>query len=66
MKIYHNKYINIEKVVKDFGNDLAWKLSHIHAITGCDTTSFMFSVGKESSEKMPEKSQESQSIKWIL
>ena len=46
MKIDYNKYINIAKVVKYLGNDLALKLSHIHAITGCDTTSFMFSGGK--------------------
>ena len=46
MKIDH-KYINIGKVVKYLGNDLALKLPHIHAITGCETTSFMFSVGKE-------------------
>ena len=32
--------------MKYLGNDLALKLPHIHAITGCDTTSFTFSVGK--------------------
>ena len=46
MKIDYNKYINIAKVVKYLGNDLALKLPHIHAITGCDTTSFMSSGGK--------------------
>ena len=40
-KIGHNKYINIGKVVKYLGIDLALKLPHIHAITGCDTTSFL-------------------------
>ena len=46
MVIDHNKYINTGKVVKYLENDLAWKLAHIHAITGCDTTSFMIFVGK--------------------
>ena len=46
MVIDHNKYINIGKVVKYLENDLAWKLAHIHAITSCDTTSFMIFVGK--------------------
>ena len=46
MKIDHNKYINIQKVVQYLGKEIALKLPHVHAITGCDTTSFMFSVGK--------------------
>lgn len=47
MKIDHNKHINIGKVVKYVGKDLILKLRHIYTITVCDTTSFMFSVGKE-------------------
>ena len=46
VKIDHNKYINIRKKVKYLGNDLALKLPHIHAITGFDGISIMFSVGK--------------------
>ena len=60
MKIYHNKYINTGEEVKYLGNDLALNLPHIHVITGCDTTSFMFSVGEsKSSEKIHEKRSES-------
>ena len=47
MKIDHNKYINIGKVMKHVGNDLVLKLRHIYTITVCDTMSFMFSVGKK-------------------
>ena len=46
MKIDHNKCINTVKVVNYFGNNLALKLLHIHGITGCNTTSFMFSTRK--------------------
>ena len=45
-KIDHSKYINIGKAVKYLVNDLALKLPDVYAITGCDTTSFIFSVGK--------------------
>ena len=55
VKIDHNKYINIGKVVKYLGNDLALKHPHIHAITGCVTTSFMFSVGKQKCMKQVQK-----------
>ena len=46
MKIDHGKYINNENVVKYLGYDLTWIKKIIHAITGCDTKYFMFSVGK--------------------
>ena len=46
LKTDYNKFINIAKVVKYLGNDLALKLPHIHAIPGCDTTSFVSSGGK--------------------
>ena len=55
-------FANIGKVVKYLGNDLSLKFPHIYTITGCDTTLFMFSVGKV---KMHEISPESQSFKWI-
>ena len=55
-------FANIGKVVKYLGSNLSLKFTHIHAITGCDTTLFMFSIGKV---KMHETSPESQSFKWI-
>ena len=42
IKIDHNKYINIRKVVKYLGNYFALKLPHIHAMTSCGTTYFVF------------------------
>ena len=39
-------FANIGKVVKYLGSNLSLKFAHIHAITGCDTTLFMFSIGK--------------------
>ena len=41
-----NKYVNIRSIVNHFGNDVCIKLPHIHAITGCDTTSYFNGVGK--------------------
>ena len=44
MKI--DKYISINSIVNHFGAALCIKLPHIHAITRCDTTSFLHGVGK--------------------
>ena len=44
MKIDHEKYINLLK--QHIGDEIREILPQFHAITGCDSTSFMFSVGK--------------------
>ena len=46
MKIESKKFINIQKIVKYLGNDVATKLLQIHAVRGCDTVSFLHIVGK--------------------
>ena len=46
MKIDHNKYVDIDKVVDYLGEEIATKLPAIHALTGCDTTSSFFGTGK--------------------
>ena len=46
MKIDYDKYINIEKIVKTLGLNVAMNIPKIHAITGCDSTSFFYGVGK--------------------
>ena len=46
MKIDHDKYVDIDKVVDYLGEEIATKLSEIHALTGCDTTSSFFGKGK--------------------
>ena len=46
MKIEAERYVNIRKILNHFGEDLCLKLPRIHAITGCDTTSFLHGVGK--------------------
>ena len=48
MKIKAERYANIRKILNHFGEDLCLKLPHIHAITGCDTTSFLHGLGKVS------------------
>ena len=55
-------FANIGKVVKYLGNDFSLEFPHIHAITGCDITLLMFSIGKV---KIHETSPESQPFKWI-
>ena len=40
MKYETEKYAYIEKVVEYLGNDVAEHLLQLHAITGCDTTSY--------------------------
>ena len=46
MKIEADKYVNIGAIVKHFGDDFCLKLPHIHALTGCDTTSFFHGIGE--------------------
>ena len=46
MKYAAGKYANIGKIVEYLGIDLSLKLVHIHAVTGCDTTSYFYGVGK--------------------
>ena len=46
MKIDHDKYVDIEKVVEYLGEAIARMLPAIHALTGCDTTSSFFGTGK--------------------
>ena len=46
MKIDRERYVDIFKVAEYLGCEIASYLPQIHAITGCDTTSFFFGVGK--------------------
>ena len=46
IKIDHNKYVDIDKVVDYLGEEIATKLPAIHALTVCDTTSSFFGTGK--------------------
>ena len=46
MKIESRKCINIRKIVKYLSADVATKIPQIHAVTGCDTTSFLLNVAK--------------------
>ena len=46
MKIEADKYVNIGAIVKHFGDEFCLKHTHIHALTGCDTTSFFHGIGK--------------------
>ena len=46
MKIESRKCNNIRKIVEYLGTDVATKLTQIHAVTACNTTSFLHSVGK--------------------
>ena len=46
MKIDHDKYVDIGKVNKYLGSKISCYLPQLHSLTGCDTTSFFFGVGK--------------------
>lgn len=59
MKIDFNKYVNIRKIVDHFGLPISKTLPHIHAVTGCDTTSYLYGVGKVKVLKKLQKSEES-------
>ena len=45
-KIESNKFINIQKILRYLGTDVAVKLKQINTVTGCDTASFLHGVGK--------------------
>ena len=45
MKIYH-RYISVNKLTTHFGEEVCEFLPAYHSITGCDTTSFPFRIGK--------------------
>ena len=45
MKTETNKFINIRKIKKFIGIDVATKLPQIHTVTGGKTTSFLQVVG---------------------
>ena len=46
MKIESNKFINIRKIVEYLRTDVTAKFPQVHTVTGCDTTSFFYVVGK--------------------
>ena len=46
MKYDTNKYTSISKITKYLGPTVSNNISRFHAITGCDTTSYFFRVGK--------------------
>ncbi|XP_068213181.1 uncharacterized protein [Palaemon carinicauda] len=41
-----DRYVSVRKVVEHFGDDVCKVLPAYHSITGCDTTSFPYGVGK--------------------
>ena len=45
MKIDH-RYVSVNKLTTHFGDELCEVLPAYHSITGCDTTSFPFRIGK--------------------
>ena len=48
IKVEANEFISIRKNVEYLGTDVLAKFHQIHTVTGCDTTSFLHSVGKNS------------------
>jgi len=46
MEIDHQKYVDIGKACSYLGEEVSLRLPQFHAITGCNTTSFFFGVGK--------------------
>ena len=46
MKYDHDKYANIDAICKLLGDDLCRSLPAILALSGCDTTSYFYRVGK--------------------
>ena len=41
MKIGKKTFVSVRKIVQHLGKEISLKLPHIHAITGCDTTSYL-------------------------
>ena len=48
MKIETNKLMSIRKNVEYLGTNVSVKFPQINTVTGCDTTSFLHSDGKNS------------------
>ena len=48
IKVEANKLISIRKNVEYLWTDVSAKFAQIHTVTGCDTTSFLHGVGKNS------------------
>ena len=46
MMYEHGKYADIGKIVEFLGKEVCLALPAIHSLTGCDTTSYFFRVGK--------------------
>ena len=46
MKYEHQRYVNIKKIISYLGGNVACCLMQFHSITGCDTTSYFYNVGK--------------------
>ena len=46
IKTDSERYVKIQEVINHFGEALCLKLPRIHCLTGCDTTSYPFGVGK--------------------
>ena len=59
MKIDHEKYVDVGKVYDFLGENVSMHLPNIHAISGCDTTSFFYGVGKFKLLKKVMKNQDS-------
>ena len=46
MKIEKNRYLDIGDICKTYGEEICDALSGYHSVTGCDTTSYPYKVGK--------------------
>ncbi len=46
MKYDHNKYADIGKICKFLGRKICLNMPAMHAVTGCDTTSYLYKVGQ--------------------
>ena len=46
MMYEQGKYADIGKIVEFFGKEICLALPAFHSLTGCDTTSYFFRVGK--------------------
>ena len=55
MMIDHERYVSVKALVDRFGDNVCQVLPAYHSITGCDTTSFAFGIGKVKPFKMMEK-----------
>ena len=56
MMYEHGKYADIGKIVEFFGNEICLALPAFHSLSGCDTTSYFFRVGKSRVFKKLQKS----------